>query len=75
MRRQSKWPRIWLGGSMRGLSRSPWAVGKALGCGKGANGAVQIAEHRRRFCDHAATAGRSACVQVSSKRLHPLPFH
>jgi hypothetical protein len=35
MRRQSKWPRIWLGEPMRGLSRSPWGLGKPLGYGKG----------------------------------------
>ena len=67
MRRQSRWPRIWLGESMRGLSRSPWAVGNPW-VWEGANGTVQIAEHRLRFCDHAATAGRSAWAQVSSKR-------
>ena len=35
MRRQSKWPRIWLGGPMRGLRRSPWGCAKPLGYGKG----------------------------------------
>ena len=40
---------------------------ETLGVWEGASGAVQIAEHRLRFCDHTATAGRSACVLVSSK--------
>ena len=39
----------------------------ALGVWEEANGARQIAEHRLRICDYAATAGCSACVQVSSK--------
>jgi len=54
-------------GDRCGACRLPWAVGKTLRVWEGANGAGQIAEYRLRFCDHAATAGRSACVQISSK--------
>ena len=69
MRRPGMWPRIWLGEPMRGLSLSPWGLGKTLGVWEGASGCGQIAEHRFRFCDHVATAGRFAGVQVSSKSL------
>ena len=63
---QSKRPRIWLGGPMRGLNRLPGGCGNPW-VWEEASGAGQIAEHRLRICDYAATVGCSACVQVSSQ--------